>query len=163
MDSADSLIDSQREATAMFSGPTWRCVSCRRKIFPIRISLADYVRRLRDATELTDERRGGSARPANLRETHAAGGRVVFIGNGGSAGDCLASRWRRLARPAGFRRFVSTCQPDHCSRQRLRLRELDRSRASAQLPPFGFFGGNQLFGTLSQYPQRGGRRHAGSR
>ncbi len=48
--------------------------------------LADYVRRLRDATELTDERRGWFRATREIwRETRAAGGRVVFIGNGGSA------------------------------------------------------------------------------
>src|SRR6266436_1988871 len=48
--------------------------------------LVDYVRRLRDATELTDERRGWFRATREIwRETRAAGGRVVFIGNGGSA------------------------------------------------------------------------------
>jgi len=48
--------------------------------------LADYVRRLHDATELTDERREWLRATREIwRETRAAGGRVVFIGNGGSA------------------------------------------------------------------------------
>ncbi len=48
--------------------------------------LTDYVRRLHDATELTDERRGWFRATREIwRETRAAGGRVVFIGNGGSA------------------------------------------------------------------------------
>jgi phosphoheptose isomerase len=49
--------------------------------------MADYVRRLHEATSLSDERRTwvGAVREIWC-ETRTAGGRVVFIGNGGSAG-----------------------------------------------------------------------------
>jgi hypothetical protein len=62
--------------------------------------LSDYVRRLHDATALSDERLGwfGAAREIWC-ETRAAGGRVVFVGNGGSA--AIASE---------FRLFVSAMQ-----------------------------------------------------
>jgi len=49
--------------------------------------MADYVHRLHEATSLSDERRTwvGDVREIWC-ETRDAGGRVVFIGNGGSAG-----------------------------------------------------------------------------
>jgi D-sedoheptulose 7-phosphate isomerase len=48
--------------------------------------LADYVRRLHNATALSDEHRGWFQAAREIwRETLAAGGRVVFVGNGGSA------------------------------------------------------------------------------
>jgi D-sedoheptulose 7-phosphate isomerase len=48
--------------------------------------LADYVRRLHEATALSEERLGWFHAAREIwRETRAAGGRVVFIGNGGSA------------------------------------------------------------------------------
>jgi D-sedoheptulose 7-phosphate isomerase len=48
--------------------------------------LADYVRRLHDVTTLSDERQGWFTAAREIwRETRLTGGRVVFIGNGGSA------------------------------------------------------------------------------
>jgi phosphoheptose isomerase len=48
--------------------------------------LTDYVRRLHDATALSDERVGWFRAAREIwRQTRAAGGRVVLIGNGGSA------------------------------------------------------------------------------
>ena len=48
--------------------------------------LADYVRRLHDATALSEERLGWFRAVREIwRQTCAAGGRIVLVGNGGSA------------------------------------------------------------------------------
>jgi phosphoheptose isomerase len=48
--------------------------------------LADYVRRLHDVTSLSDERGAWVGAVSEIwRETRDVGGRVAFIGNGGSA------------------------------------------------------------------------------
>jgi hypothetical protein len=95
--------------------------------------LTEYAGRLRDLLAPTEESIANICTTRDLwLEARAAGGKVIFIGNGGSAA-IAAHMAIDVSKNAGVRASLfQRRQPDHVPGERLRFRELDRPRDPSQ-------------------------------